>query len=110
MATRGNLLRAKMVGEMPVGRYMAAALRQRRERAGENLDENAVIWEMTEKNAWEFLRTCSVKQLLLLRRITFGSEALALDDELVRAIEVESIRKRSSERTRMKKANISVVR
>ena len=72
MATRDNLLRAKIVRDMPRGRYMAAALRQQRERAGENLGENAVIWEMTEQNACEFLRTCSVKQLLLLHRIALA--------------------------------------
>jgi hypothetical protein len=60
MATRGNLLRAKIFADMPRGRHMAAVLKQQRQKKGEKLGENAVILEMTENHFGLFLRACNI--------------------------------------------------
>jgi len=72
MATRRDLLAAKIFADLPRGRHMAAVQKQRRERAGENLGENAVILEMTERNLGAFLQTCSIRQLRALGEIALG--------------------------------------
>jgi hypothetical protein len=61
---------------------MAAVLKQQREKKGEKLGENAVILEITENDFGGFLRTCTIRQLLILGECALGLHEDDLEPEL----------------------------